>query len=156
MPQHNEKAFESAIEDYLLTKSGYTKASSESFDRQRCLDPTILIPFIQETQPKEWEYLKNIQKEKAEETLISDLTRALDSEHEGCIKVLRHGFKCFGKLFRVAYFAPASRMNPETQRLYKENKLTITRQLHYSEKHEKTIDVVLGLNGIPVVTAELK
>jgi type I restriction enzyme R subunit len=47
-------------------------------------------------------------------------------------------------------------MNPETQRLYKENRLTITRQLHYSEKHEKSIDVVLGLNGIPIATAELK
>ncbi|MGP8320670.1 MAG: type I restriction endonuclease, partial [Methanosarcinaceae archaeon] len=56
----------------------------------------------------------------------------------------------------VAYFAPASSMNPETQRLYKENRLTITRQLQYSEKHEKSIDVVLGLNGIPVATAELK
>lgn len=144
------------IEDHLLTKSGYISGNPETFDRLRCIDPTILMPFIQKSQPKEWEYLKNIQKEKAEETLISDLIRTLDSEHEGCLKVLRHGFKCFGKLFRVAYFAPASNMNPETQRLYKENRLTITRQLHYSEKHEKNIDVVLGLNGIPVATAELK
>lgn len=156
MAQYNEKAFESAIEEHLLQSKEYIKGNPENFDRQRCIDPTVLIPFIQKTQPKEWEYLETIQKEKAEETLLSDLTRALDSEHEGCLKVLRHGFKSFGKLFRVAYFAPASSMNPETQRLYKENKLSITRQLHYSEKHEKNIDVVLGLNGIPVATAELK
>ncbi|MCL7414316.1 MAG: hypothetical protein M8353_12020, partial [ANME-2 cluster archaeon] len=121
--KYTESTFESAIEHCLINEEGYIKTNPETFDRQRCLDPIVFIPFIKETQPKEWEYLENIQKEKAEETLISDLIRALDSEHEGCIKVLRHGFKCFGKLFRVAYFAPASSMNPETQRLYKENRL---------------------------------
>jgi len=105
--RHTEKAFEAAIESQLLTVAGYTKVDPATFDCSRSLDPTILIPFIRETQPKEWEYLRNLQKDKAEATLLDDLCRALDSEHEGCLKVLRHGFKCFGKLFRVAYFAPA-------------------------------------------------
>jgi type I restriction enzyme R subunit len=70
--------------------------------------------------------------------------------------VLRHGFKCFGKLFRAAYFAPASRLNPETQRLFAANRPTITRQLRYSNRHGNTLDVVLSLNGIPLATAELK
>lgn len=152
---YQEKAFETAIEDHLIT-SGYIKADKDAFDRKRCFDPAIFISFIQQTQPKEWEYLKNLQKDKAEETLLDDLCRALNSEHEGCLKVLRHGFKCFGKYFKAAYFAPASGLNPETQKLYSENKLTITRQLHYSEKYEKSVDVVLSLNGIPVATAELK
>jgi len=153
---HTEKAFETAIEHHLLTEAGYEKADSESFDHDRCIDPTILLPFIQKTQSREWEYLQNIQKEKAEETLLDDLCRALDSDNEGCLKVLRHGFKCFGKLFRVAYFAPASGMNPETQELYAANRLTVTRQLRYSNNHGNTVDVVLSLNGIPVATAELK
>ena len=88
--------------------------------------------------------------------MLDDLCRALDSEHEGCLSVLRHGFKCFGKLFRVAYFAPASGLNPETQKLYEANKLTVTRQLKYSSKHDNTIDLVLSLNGLPIATAELK
>ena len=154
--QHTEKSFESVIEDHLLSSGGYGKGDSSAFDRTRGLDPTVLLPFIQETQPREWEYLKNIQKDKAEETLLDDLCRTLDSEHQGCLMVLRHGFKCFGKLFRAAYFAPASRMNPETQRLYAANRLTVTRQLHYSLKHENSLDLVLSLNGIPIITAELK
>ena len=56
----------------------------------------------------------------------------MDSDNEGCLKVLRHGFKCFGKLFRIAFFAPASGMNPDTLKLYQANRLTVTRQLHYS------------------------
>ncbi len=154
--QHTEKAFEVAIEDHLLTKAGYTKADKDAFDPERGFDPTVLLSFIQETQPREWAYLKNLQKDKAEKILLDDLCQALDSEHEGCLSVLRHGFKCFGKLFRVAYFAPASGLNPETKKLYAANRLTVTRQLKYSNKRNNTLDLVLSLNGIPVVTAELK
>jgi len=154
--QHTETAFESAIEHSLLSAGGYAKADRDTFDRERALDPVTLLSFIRETQPREWEYLSNLQKDKAEEMLLDDLCRALNSEHEGCLSVLRHGFKCFGKLFRAAYFAPASGLNPETQRLYAANRLTITRQLRYSNRHGKTLDVTLSLNGIPVATAELK
>ncbi|MHB8173136.1 MAG: type I restriction endonuclease subunit R [Nitrospirota bacterium] len=140
----------------MLSKGGYEKGNPDAFDRERCIDQSVLLPFIKKTQSKEWEYLKSLQKSKAEETLLEDLCRALNSDNEGCLSVLRHGFKCFGKLFRVAYFAPASGLNPETQKLYTANKLTITRQTHYSNSHNNSIDVVLSLNGIPVATAELK
>jgi type I restriction enzyme R subunit len=154
--QHTEHAFETAIEHHLTTAGGYEKGDRDGFDTLRGLFVGDVIAFIRKTQPKEWEYLANLQREKAEETLIDDLCRALNSGHEGCLSVLRHGFKCFGKLFRVAYFAPASGMNPDTQALYAANKLTITRQLRYSAKHGNTLDVTLALNGIPVVTMELK
>jgi type I restriction enzyme R subunit len=140
----------------LIADGGYKQGDPNNFDRERCHDPTVLIPFIKETQAAEWGYLTNLRKKHTEETLLDDLSRALNSEHEGCLMVLRHGFKCFGKLFHVAYFAPASSMNPETKRLYEANRLTVTRQLQYSEKHNKTLDMVLSLNGIPVATAELK
>jgi type I restriction enzyme R subunit len=153
---YTEATFEAAIEHSFVADGGYKQGDPNNFDRERCLDPTVLIPFIKETQPKEWEYLTNLRKERTEETLLDDLSRALNSEHEGCLMVLRHGFKCFGKLFRMAYFAPASSMNPETERLYEANRLTVTRQLQYSEKHNKTLDLVLSLNGIPVATSELK
>ena len=132
--QHTEKVFETAIEEHLIAFGGYEKGDRDSFDQGCGLFPQDVIAFIKETQPREWEYLANLQKEKAEETLLDDLCRALNSDHEGCLSVLRHGFKCFGKLFRVAYFAPASGMNPDTQKLYADNRLTITRQLRYSNK----------------------
>ena len=156
MTQTNEKAFETAIEHHLTTAGGYEKGNRDVFDQERGLFPGDVISFIQTTQPKEWEYLASLQKDKAEETLLDDLCRALNSEHEGCLSILRHGFKCFGKLFRVAYFAPASGLNPDIQKLYEANCITITRQLRYSAKHGNTLDVTLALNGIPVATAELK
>ena len=153
---HREIAFEKAIEWYLLEHGGYLKGNKETFDPARCLDPSVLIPFIKETQPKEWEYLANLQKDRAEQVLLDELGKALDSPNEGCLNVLRHGFKCFGKLFRVAYFAPASGLNPEILEKYKANRLTITRQVKYSEKHNNSLDIVLALNGLPVATVELK
>lgn len=154
--QHTEHAFETAIEHHLTTVGGYTHGNRNGFDLDRAIFPTEVLAFIKATQPDEWAYLAGLQKDKAEETLLDDLCRALDSDHEGCLSVLRHGFKCFGKLFHVAYFAPASGMNPETEKRYEANRLTITRQLRYSSKHGNTLDVTLALNGIPVATAELK
>lgn len=154
--QYTETAFEAAIEEHLLTYGGYQKRTTKTFDPELCLDTEIFLQFIQTTQPEEWQYLVTLRKNKAAETLLDDLCRALDSEHEGCLKVLRHGFKCFGKTFRAAYFAPASGLNPETERLYEANILSVTRQVRYAKHHTKTLDMVLSLNGIPIITAELK
>ena len=151
---HREIAFEDAIEHHLLNVAGYTKGDSANFDRERALDPTIFIPFVKETQPNVWEELEKLHGSDTDCVLLDDLCKAMDSQ--GSLAVIRHGFKCFAKLIRVAYFAPAHSMNPDTKRLYAVNRLTVTRQLHYSTKNENSIDVVLSLNGIPVVTAELK
>ncbi len=152
---HTEAAFETAIEDVLLA-NGYTRAESRDFDRARGIDPGPFLAFVRETQPREWAHLERLRGEHAAETLLADLCRALDSPHEGCLSVLRHGFKCYGRQFRAASFAPASSMNPETRRRYDANRLTVTRQLEWSDRHTKSLDVVLSVNGIPVVTCELK
>ncbi|PKL23833.1 MAG: restriction endonuclease subunit R [Spirochaetae bacterium HGW-Spirochaetae-3] len=156
MSHYNEAAFESAIEIYLTEHEGYKTRPHTSFDRELCLDTEVFIDFVKSTQPKEWDYLYKIHKDATGKQLIEDLVRALNSEHEGTLNVLRHGFKCFGRMIHAAYFAPASGMNPETQRLYQANILSITRQARYSTKHENSVDVVLTVNGIPVVTLELK
>ena len=154
--QHTEQAFEAFIEQWLITAGGYRKGDRDAFDPGRGLFVRDALAFIKKSQPGEWAYLEGIQKDKAEATLLDDLCRALDSEHEGCLSVLRHGFKCFGKPFRMACFAPASGMNPDTRALYEANDLSVTRQLRYSSRHGNTLDMTLALNGIPVATAELK
>lgn len=151
---YKEMAFEAAIEAHLVELGGYEKVDSDNFDRARCLFPEILIEFIKTTQPKIWDTIVAYHNKNAEAQLIDDLTKALSSL--GMLHVLRHGFNCFGKLVRVAYFAPASGMNPETAALYAKNRLTVTRQVHFSDKDEKSLDLVLAINGLPVVTAELK
>ncbi len=151
---YKEIAFEAAIEHHLLTNGGYTKADPANFDRDRALDPTILIPFIQKTQPANWQAIEKLHGPSATEVLLDDLCKAMDTR--GSLDVLRHGFKCYGKQFHIAYFKPAHGLNPDTLALYEANVLTVTRQLRYSTKNENAIDLVLSVNGLPVATAELK
>jgi len=56
----------------------------------------------------------------------------------------------------VAFFKAAHELNPELEERYKANHLGITRQLHFSLRSEKSVDVTLSLNGIPIATVELK
>ena len=74
----------------------------------------------------------------------------------GSLATLRHGFKCYGRTLRVAFFKAAHELNPELEASYAANRLGITRQLHFSPKSEQSLDVTLSVNGIPVATLELK
>jgi type I restriction enzyme, R subunit len=152
---HRERAFEAAIEHHLLTAAGYQKGDPATFDRERAIFPADFVAFVKETQADIWQSLEKLHGPSTETVIVDDLTKALDGQ-AGALQVIRHGFKCFGKLIRVAHFAPAHGMNPESQRLYAANRLNVTRQVHYSTKHENSIDLVLSLNGIPISTAELK
>ncbi|MCC7193276.1 MAG: type I restriction endonuclease subunit R [Phycisphaeraceae bacterium] len=152
--EYKEKAFEVAIEEHLLTNGGFVKADPQNFDRERALDPTVLIPFIQETQGEKWKTLEGLHGANTATVVLDDLCKAMESR--GSLDVVRHGFKTFGKQLEVAFFRPAHGMNPDTLKLYQANRLTVTRQLRYSTKSENSIDLVLSLNGIPLVTAELK
>jgi type I restriction enzyme R subunit len=57
---------------------------------------------------------------------------------------------------KLAYFKPDSTLNPDTVDLYKQNRLIVTRQVYFSSKSTKSIDLVLSINGLPLATIELK
>lgn len=77
-------------------------------------------------------------------------------DREGSLATLRHGFKCYGKTLRVAFFKAAHGLNPELEARYAANRVGLTRQLHFSKTSEKSLDVALSVNGVPVVSVELK
>jgi type I restriction enzyme R subunit len=150
----SEKAFEIAIEEHLLA-NGYGRSDSKHFDPVRAVAPDLFIDFVKETQPQKWQALEQLHAAGTRDVILDELCKSLDSR--GSLDVIRHGFKCYGKLIEVAFFKPAHGLNPEILSLYAKNRLTVTRQVHYSEKDKaKSIDMLLSLNGLPIVTAELK
>ncbi|HZZ84318.1 MAG TPA: type I restriction endonuclease [Anaeromyxobacteraceae bacterium] len=153
MPQHIERAFEDAIEEHLLGH-GWHKGSPDHFDRTLALDAGLVIDFIAETQPKVWGELTSQHGASVEKTIIEWLVKALD--HQGTLDVLRHGFKFMGKLLRVASFKPSHGLNPDLVMHYGKNRLTVTRQVKFDPASEKSLDMVLSLNGLPIATVELK
>jgi type I restriction enzyme R subunit len=151
---HKEAAFEATIEAVLLASGGFVAGDPAAFDRQRGLDAGRFLAFVQASQPKTWATIAAYHGDQAAAVLLDDLGKAVNAS--GLLHVLRHGYSSFGKPIRIAYFAPASGLNPELRALYDANVLTVTRQVHYSEKNENSLDLVLSLNGLPLVTAESK
>ncbi|MFZ7217108.1 type I restriction endonuclease subunit R [Avibacterium avium] len=147
-----EAKFETAIEDYLLSVAGYQKGKASQYDKQTALFPDDVIAFIQKTQGKNWQRLENAHKHKAREFLLNALVSELNIR--GALEVLRGGFRCYNRTFQMAYFAPNSQRNPEIIQNYQNNIVKITRQV-VTENGERP-DIVLSVNGIPVVTMELK
>ena len=162
MSIHTERAFETAIEAELTCSGGYEKRKPTAFDEAFALFPADVTGFLKESQPAKWQALEALLGPKTATTVLVDLSKEL--EIKGTLHVLRHGFKCYGKTFRMAYFQPNTTMNPTAAENYAKNRLTITRQLAFTSVMKKAdgnnrrciIDVTLAVNGIPVVTAELK
>ncbi len=153
MKQISEAAFETAIESVLLA-DGYHKLPSAAFDRERAIFPDEILEFIRTTQAKQWEKLQSLHGEECGKRVLEALCKWMETH--GVLATLRHGFKCFGKTLRLAFFRPAHGLNRELESNYQANRLGLTRQLHFSTQSEKSLDVVLSLNGVPVVTLELK
>lgn len=151
---YKEKRFEQDIEEYLTTKGGYLKGDPKAFDRIIALDRNTFISFIKQSQPKQWERFEKIYGADSEKQIVERFCREV--KMVGLLKVFRQGFTDRGIKFRAVYWKPETSINETSQQQYDANILHCTRQLHYSPKNENSIDIVLFINGIPVVSMELK
>lgn len=155
----SERRFEDEIE-YWLTHVGpsefdlYKSRPSAGFDKQLGLYPQDLLDFVRETQPQQWERLERIHGAKAGEKFCKRVAREL--EKRGVVEVLRRGVEDLGARFKLVFFAPGSDLNELLAEKYWANRMTVVRQLQYSTKNTNSVDTVLFVNGIPVVTMELK
>lgn len=149
-----ERNFEADIEKYLITQGGYIKGNPESLDRATALDKQTFLTFIKTTQPQKWEkHCKNYPTN-PEEALLKRFQNEVANTN--LLYVLRHGFTDRGVKFLACYFKPESTLNPDAVQKYNQNILHCTRQMKFSLLDERSIDIVLLLNGIPVVSMELK
>lgn len=151
--QTDEKAFETYLEE-ILRKGGWQAGKKEEWDVERALFPQRIVSFLQETQPDLWAEMQGLHGERLEDLILATLVKELDTK--GTLHVLRHGFKFYGKTFRLASFKPAHGLNAETLALYAKNQLTLTRQVPCHPGRCDTVDLLFAVNGIPVATCELK
>ena len=151
---YRERRFEEDIEHFLLTEGGYTKGDMSTYDRGKAIDMPKLIEFIKTSQPREWNRYQRTYKDEAEDRLYKRFNECV--EMHGLLHVLRNGINDRGIRLKLAYFKPESSLNPEVIEKYNANILTCTRQFKYSPRNENSIDMVLSLNGIPIVAMELK
>lgn len=150
-----EKDLESRIEDYLVS-IGYEQGHSTEFDFENSLFVDDLFRFLENTQKElldEFKYNRGSNYKKAFIDLLNS-----NIKRRGLISVLRNGVEDLmmnGK-FQLFYNKPNTTVNKSAYENYKQNIFKITRQLKYSSKHNNTLDMVLSLNGFPIIVMELK
>ena len=161
----SEKRFEQDIESFLISaEGGYEQFSyvnpdghrihKYEYDKEKAIYPEVLVNFVMKTQPKQWARYVKYYGDDAPEKLYRRLEDSI--AENGLVYVLKHGFKDMGIDIKVCYFKPESELNENLMELYRSNVLGVTRQFAYSTKNNNTIDMVLTLNGIPIVALELK
>lgn len=156
---YSEKDFENYIVNLLTSKSGYIHGNNNDYNPQKSILPQTLISFVKSTQPDNWTCLcdKFDTEQEAEEKLIDELIASRKSQ--GTLDLLRKGFTFRSIQFDTVYWKPENNLNPETIDLYNKNIFTVINQLigdAGKSVHTPIPDIVLFINGIPVVTAELK
>jgi len=148
-----EKAFEAFIEE-TMAQGGWVVGDKRQWDQQNGLFRSTVFEFIQATQRPLWDQMAALHGADWEPKLVQALVK--ERELKGTLHVLRHGFKFYGKTFRLAYYEPAHTLVGETWHQFGANTLHVTRQIPCHPHDTKTVDMVLSVNGIPVATLELK
>ena len=153
MRTYTETDFEDHIEEHL-NQADYRSRQSSQYNKSLCLIPNETLQFIQDTQPEVYQRLEQQLGGDTSQKLLDRVSKQIASR--GVLDVLRKGVKDRGCDFKLTYFRPSSGMNPDHQRLYAQNRFSLIRQLKYSERNENSLDMALFLNGLPLVTMELK
>lgn len=132
----------------------YTQKDTSCYDKELCIIPEDLIAFLTETQEEKIVELYKQYASNTHQKIIEHVANEIKKRKT--LDVLREGVKDRGQKLNLVYFKPNHSKSPEHATWYRKNRLTVIRQLKYSKKNENSIDIVLFVNGIPVVTMELK
>ena len=149
----SEKNLETILVNCLRDEHGYEEGSSDDYNKEYALDTERVKRFILSTQKKKVENTACFASALSEHKFFAELNKQLATR--GVTDVLRKGFRYVSELFDMYYPLP-SELNPTAQEMYRKNIFCVTRQLHYSKDNSNSIDVMVSLNGLPVMTMELK
>lgn len=151
----NEIHFEDSVFDFLKESRLYTSRFSNDFNLDYLLDVELLKQFITATQPETWEKLEKQFPINTMDAVANEFAKLRD--RRGILNLLREGFVLQGATVKLVSFKPSSGLNEEHKRKYEANKFSVVRQVHYSSAFpDKSLDLVIAINGIPIITLELK
>jgi len=150
----SEKGFQADIINHLIS-TGYIKRNIYDYNTATCLDPGSTLKFIHATQAKEWIKFQRVYGNRAEEKFFKRLV--LELQNKGTIHILRNGFKDAGVRFKLFYPKPNNNKNPDLFDKFDKNIFSVIDELEYQDKdNSNRLDLVIFINGIPILTIELK
>lgn len=151
-----EGGFEAHITTYLTTENNYILRENKSYNNVACLDTALLFEFLEHTQPKAVAKLKNYHKDLYETKIIKRLNDQI--KDKGIIEVLRKGIVdgFTDTKLTLLYDKPVSAYNVEANTQYQANVFSVMRQVYFSTTTRQSLDMMVFINGIPVISFELK
>lgn len=150
----DERSLEDLIANYLTTKQHYEQGVSGDYDPEYAIDERRLREFLEMTQPDKVMssriFSSPVEHRRFLERLRSEISK------RGIVDVLRKGVKHKATTFFL-YSPLPSELSVTAQAEYRKNKFCVIRQLHYSLQDTRlAVDVVIFINGLPIITMELK
>lgn len=149
-----EKQYQHFIMDYLKNNNGYLIRKDSSFDRWHAMDKELLFKFLNDTQPDEMKALRKVYKKDLEETLVNYINSAVTKARGSLLDVLKHGIEISNTKLDLMYTRPATDFNRELIEKYEKNIFSVMEEVWASDKER--IDLVIFLNGLAIMTFELK
>ncbi len=140
------------IDDQIPGGAGYYWGKPEDFDKKLCIDRRRLWSFLEGTQQDQLnELVDGNYRTKVE----NELYRYIESH--GTLEVLKHGLEVEHIHLQLLYPRPAASDSEASKEKYVKNQFSVTRQQTYSFLHAGyEIDMVIYVNGLPIITMELK
>lgn len=136
--------------------SEYVEKDNSVYNKDWCVIPEDIVGFIKDTQKEKYDKLVLQYGLNTDAKIVERVVDSIKKTQNKTIQVLREKIKDRGQNIDLVYFKPTHNKTPEHQEWYKKNRLTVIRQLKYSKQNENSIDIVLFLNGLPVISIELK
>lgn len=135
--------------EYVVKEQSY-------YDKDLCLIPEDVVGFFKDSQPKKYKALVDQFGSDTDQKIVWYASSGIKTLPNKTLSYFRTKLKISGQHLDTIYFQPQHDRSPEHWEGYHKNRFTIIRQLKYSNRNENSIDVVLFINGMPVVTIELK
>jgi len=149
-----ESGLEDLIVGHLVTQNGYEQGVSADYNREYAVDEGRLFRFLETTQPEQMEKL-DVRGSDMKRLQFLDRLRG-EIAKRGVIDVLRNGINMYPASLIMFYMTPSEK-NPKAKELFAQNIFSVTRQLQYSNDNAKlALDLAIFINGLPVITCELK
>lgn len=149
-----EKGFETIIVNWLVEQNGYESGTNDDYNKEYAVDETRLFRFLNDTQLSEMAKLGVNNSDQKKRQFLNRLSGEIAKR--GIIDVLRNGVKAYPADLILFYFTPTEN-NEKSKQMFEKNIFSVTRQLRYSIDASKlALDLCLFINGLPVVTIELK
>lgn len=151
--QTNEAALETIIEQYLTQQNGFYQGTPNSYNKQFAIDTERFWNFLESTQASE---LAKLQRSKDwKRKILERLDRII--KKYGILHLLRKGLDVDDAKFTFLYVLPLASSSQSIKDNFAKNQFSITRQVRYSSSNPlEEIDMVLFVNGLPLITIELK